>query len=350
MDRLGTARFEDCICGMKQLVLQAQGLVIGYRHPRRSPKVLASGIDLALHTGELVCLLGPNGAGKSTLLRSLAGMQPLLAGQVLLMGEDVTTLRPQERARRLALVLTDRVDVGLLSVEGLVSLGRHPYTDWQGRLTEQDHAIIGWAIEAVGAGHLRGRSVRELSDGERQKIMIARALAQEPRLLILDEPTAFLDLPRRVEALQVLRQLTRQNERAILLSTHDLDLALRYADKIWLLSMGGTLQVGAPEDLVLEGALEATFRSEGVQFDPHSGAFKPQAEVGQAVQLSGNGTAAVWTARALERIGFNVVQDHQAPLRIEIHENGQRVTWQVWQNDEEYSCGSIAQLINLVNQ
>ncbi len=288
------------------MLLATHDLSIGYRRPRRAPFVVAQGLSLSLRAGELVCLIGPNGAGKSTLLRTLGGMQPALSGDVMLGGDDVFTLDAREMARRLSVVLTERIDVGNLSTYGLVALGRHPYTDWTGHLSAHDEQVVRWAIEIVGAQHLAARPVGELSDGERQKTMIARALAQEPLVMILDEPTAFLDLPNRVEVMRVLRHLSRSTGRAFLLSTHDLDLALRSADRIWLMSREGTMQIGAPEDLVLSGAFETVFRSEGVVFDRQTGAFKILTPETGTVDLTGDGLAALWTRRALEREGFCV--------------------------------------------
>jgi iron complex transport system ATP-binding protein len=215
---------------------------------------LIEGVSVALRPGELVCLLGPNGAGKSTLIRTLCGMQAPLAGRVLLGGEPLEKLSAREVARRMSLVLTERVAVGLMPVATLVALGRHPYTRWGGRLRPEDREAVWRAMADAGIEAMACRPVCELSDGERQKVMIARALAQEPQVMILDEATAFLDLPRRVELMHLLRRLTRSRRRAILLSTHDLELALRCADRLWLLPLGGPLQDGAPEDLVLSGA------------------------------------------------------------------------------------------------
>ncbi len=299
--------------------LLANGLTIGYRQGRHAAVVVARDLNLSLEPGELVCLLGPNGAGKTTLMRTLAGMQPPLAGQVLLDGVDIHTLSPQALAQRLSVVLTDRVDVGYLHAYDLVALGRYPYTNWMGRLTQEDHRAVRWALEAVGATALAHRPVNELSDGERQKVMIARALAQEPDVILLDEPTAFLDLPRRVEIMGVLRGLARRTHRAILLSTHDLDLALRSADRLWLLPMGGPLTVGAPEDLVLNGTFTAAFRSDGVTFDPYSGSFHISRQNAGVVSLQGEGLPALWTARALEREGFCVERNGSAQAPDTIH-------------------------------
>lgn len=287
-------------------VLQTDSLSIGYRRARRAASVIASGLRFALRPGELVCLLGPNGAGKSTLMRTLARLQPALSGRIWLDGRPLEELRPGQLARRLSVVLTDRVDVGAMTGYGLASLGRHPYTGWTGTLNERDQRIVRWALHAVRADGLADRLIVEMSDGERQKILIARALAQEPRVMLLDEPTAFLDLPRRVEVMDLLRRLARENGQAILLSTHDLDLALRNADRLWLLSAGGELYDGAPEDLVLGGAFERVFSAEGVIFDRDRGSFHTREESCGLVLLRGEGAAAFWTRRALERVGYAV--------------------------------------------
>lgn len=336
---------------MKNPVLQTHHLDIGYKQARRAAKVVVSDIDVTLHAGELVCLIGPNGAGKSTLMRTLAGMQPALAGEVDLLGEAVGSLNPREMARRLGIVLTERQDVGKLTAYELVALGRYPHTDWTGRLSEDDERAIQAAIEAVGAVDLATRQVNELSDGERQKVMIARALAQEPAVILLDEPTAYLDLPRRVEIMATLRTLAHQTGRAILLSTHDLDLALRTADTLWLLPKGGPLMVGAPEDLVLNGALAEAFRSEGVEFDLQTGSFRMVAHQIGEIGLIGEGVVAIWTARALERLGFRIVMNpnDDNPLfagRVEVDADGQRWLY----NGTTYTTTSLDALLQTIRQ
>ncbi|MEH2117889.1 ABC transporter ATP-binding protein [Nostoc sp.] len=335
---------------MNDAILTTHNLTIGYKTSRKTVRSVASDISLSLLTGELVCLLGPNGAGKSTLLRSLAGMQPPIAGQVRLLGENIYHLKPQELAKRLSLVLTEKVDVGMLSAYTLVSLGRYPYTDWWGNLTPQDEAIVHWAIKSVGAVHLAQRQVSELSDGERQKIMIARALAQSPIVMLLDEPTAFLDLPRRVEIMQLLRQLVRETNQAILLSTHDLDLALRIADKVWLLSTNGLLHVGAPEDLVLNGAFADTFRSEGVEFDVASGEFHLHTSYKGEINLIGEGIASVWTIRALKRAGFQVNQNKNSlPISVEVIAKSKQVLWKITHSQSVYTHHSLYEMIKFLD-
>ncbi|OKH25439.1 ABC transporter ATP-binding protein [Chroogloeocystis siderophila] len=339
---------------MNDAILTTHNLTIGYKTQKTVRSVVAD-ISVSLQAGELVCLLGPNGAGKSTLLRSLAGMQPPIAGEVQLLGENVYKLSPQELAKRLSLVLTEKVNAQM-SAYTLVSLGRYPYTDWWGKLTSQDQAIINWAIEAVGATHLALRQVSELSDGERQKIMIARALAQSPLVMLLDEPAAFLDLPRRVELMQLLRQLVRETNQAILLTTHDLDLVLRLADRVWLLTANGILHVGAPEDLVLSGAFADTFCTEGVEFDVFSGGFRLHSPLKGEVHLIGEGIASVWTTRALQRLGFLVKPEFssvgdatQTQILIEVISKSQQTLWQITSNKTVFTCHSLYELTKFLD-
>lgn len=318
---------------MNRAILTTERLSIGYAPRRGSRRVVASDLNLTLATGEVVCLLGPNGVGKSTLLRTLVGLQPPLDGRIFLDNTDLTRLSPRDVARRLSVVLTDRVEVGQLTVYMLVALGRHPYTGWMGRLAPNDEAIVRRALEAVDAVELATRMVHELSDGERQRVMIARALAQEPLVMALDEPTAFLDLPRRVEIMHLLRRLAHETNRAMILSTHDLDLALRTADTLWLMAPGGAVYTGAPEDLVLSGAFEATFAGNGISFDRNQGHFRIYPPAQRYVALEGEGTVREWTARALERAGCLVVTgDDSASLRVAANHEHQRPYWEIRTN------------------
>ncbi|MEA5554488.1 ABC transporter ATP-binding protein [Anabaena cylindrica UHCC 0172] len=335
---------------MSNSILTTYNLTIGYKTSQKTIRNVAANISTSLQAGELVCLLGANGAGKSTLLRTLAGMQPPIAGEVKLLEDDIYKLPPQELAKRLSLVLTEKIDVGMLSAYALVTMGRYPYTDWWGRLSSEDENIINWAIKSVGAVNLAQRNVSELSDGERQKIMIARALAQSPMVMLLDEPTAFLDLPRRVEIMKLLRQLARDTNQAILLSTHDLDLALRLADKIWLLGNNGILHVGAPEDLILNGIFADTFRSEGVEFDMFSGEFHLHTPYKGEVNLRGEGVAAIWTIRALKRVGFVVIQDDQSTqVTVDVISASEGVFWRVTNGQAVSTHHSLYEVIKFLD-
>ena len=297
--------------------LTMERLTVGYESGRNTMVVLAD-LDLSIASGELVFLVGPNGSGKSTLLRTLAGMQPALAGRALLRGDDVVALAPAERARRLAVVLTDPVDAGAMTAADLVALGRYPHTGWTGRMTAGDWSTVAWALAATGATALRSRTVAELSDGERQRVLLARALAQQPALLALDEAVAYVDVPRRVELVQILRNLARECGLAILLTTHDLDLAIRHADTLWLLEPGtpSTLHAGGPEDLVLGGAVGRAFASDEVTFDVARGVFVPTPAHLSTVTVRGMGLAADWTRRAMEREGLAVTQDAEVVVTV----------------------------------
>ncbi len=293
-------------------MIRARSLTVGYRGSGGRSTAVATALDLELLPGELVCLLGPNGAGKSTLLRTLAGLQPALDGDLRLDGEPLQEVAPRRRARRLGVVLTGSQASGLITGRELVQLGRYPYTGWSGRLSEIDHRAVDEALRAVDAEPLACRPVSELSDGEKQKIMVARALAQEAAVLLLDEATAFLDLPRRVELMQLLLAQARAGK-AILLSTHDLDLALRGADRLWLLSQNGELCKGLPEELVLSGAFGRTFDSAGVSFDPREGAFRFGASHRETIAVTGPGTdAELWTRRMMRRLGYSVVGEGES--------------------------------------
>jgi iron complex transport system ATP-binding protein len=332
-------------------VLQFRELSIGYPRAGAPPHVVAGGLNLSLHAGELVCLLGPNGAGKSTMMRTAAGMQKALKGEVLLNGRHVNSFTKQQLARELSMVLTERVTIGMLTAYDLVALGRSPHTGWTGSLGEADHRIIEDSIRATGAAHLAHRYISELSDGERQKVMLARALAQEPRLMILDEITAFLDLPRRVEIMQILRDLAHERKRAILLSTHDLDLALTTADRIWLLPLRGQLTEGTPEDLVLTGVFGAAFSSEGVHFDEENGTFATHKKFHREILLSGEGAIARWTQKALERRGYRVSTGHAA---LSIHVTSLRTAgtnaWKLSHGDSSEQHSSIGSLLDALSE
>lgn len=287
-------------------MLRLGGLDIGYRSSGGNT-IVARDINLALDAGEFVCLLGPNGAGKSTLMRTIAGMQPPLSGSVRVGGENIHDIPARTRAALIGVVLTERVTAGLLTSYALVSLGRYPHTNWLGKLSETDHEVVRRSIEMAGAKDLAQRYVGELSDGERQRVMLARALAQQPTLMILDEITAYLDLPRRVEIIALLRQLAHETGCGMLISTHDLDLALRNADRVWLIDRSGTVRAGAPEDLVLSGNLAATFSDDRIDFDPIHGVLQLRAQSGREVVLSGEPSVQrEWTQRALERCGYRL--------------------------------------------
>ena len=309
--------------------LLAEGLGVGYRRRGGRAIPVLDGIDAHLHPGELTFLLGPNGAGKSTLLRTLVGSQKPLAGRVLLGGDDLARLSARERARRLSVVLTDPVDVGLMTVRTLVALGRSPHLGWLSAMTGEDARAVDWALEAAGARQLADRQVLELSDGERQRSMIARALAQRPAVLVLDEPTAFLDLTRRVELIALLRRLASETGLAVLMSTHDLDLALRTADQLWLVHPDGGFETGGPEDLAVGGSIARAYAGRGIAFDTASGAFVlAGGDAGDEIAIAGSAPVLDWARRAARRAGLRPVDaDARATWRVGVSEDAGSVHW-----------------------
>ena len=251
---------------MENVTLQDLG--IGYLS-KDDTKWVAQHLNGVIHGGELTCLLGRNGIGKSTLLRTLSAFQPALEGEVLMGGTPLTTCSDKELSQRIGVVLTEKPDVRNMTVAEMVGMGRSPYTGFWGTLSENDRQIVDDALLLVGIGELRGRMIHTLSDGERQKVMIAKALAQQTSVIYLDEPTAFLDFPSKVEMLQLLRNLAHEEQKTIFLSTHDVELSLQLADTIWLMEPN-CLHIGTPQQLALEGVLGTFIERESVTFDPQT--------------------------------------------------------------------------------
>nr|WP_315090047.1 ABC transporter ATP-binding protein [uncultured Prevotella sp.] len=225
------------------MVISLSQLSVGYTlsHP------VISDINLELRSGQLACLIGENGIGKSTLLKTLTGFLPKLKGSLLLGNRDIESFSQRELARQVSIVLTQKPDVQNLTIEEIIGLGRSPYTGFFGRLRAEDRKVVDDAIATMGIEKLRGRMIQTLSDGERQKVMIAKALAQETPIILLDEPTAFLDFPSKAETFQSLQRMAHERDKLILLSTHDLELAVRFADSLLEVKKGTLQAVSALE-------------------------------------------------------------------------------------------------------
>ncbi len=257
-------------------VLSANDLCVGYVC-RCGVNPIHHHLNFSLRRGELVCLCGANGAGKSTLLRTISKLQPQLAGEISLMGKPLESYSEKELSRTIGVVLTERAQTGGLTVEEVVSLGRQPYTGFFGRLSTEDKELVKNAIESVGMTEFTKKYMAELSDGERQKVMIAKTLVQECPVVILDEPTAFLDVASRIEITQLLHDIAHTQNRAVLLSTHDLEQALRLSDQLWLLTKHG-LQAGTPEELIANHQIDTLFEGRNVYFDEKSGTFRSKSK------------------------------------------------------------------------
>lgn len=242
-----------------------QDLSIGYR-TKGHEKVIASHLNAAINRGELTCLLGRNGIGKSTLLRTLSAFQPKLGGSVLMHEREIDDYTDKELSREIGIVLTEKPDVQNMTVTELVGMGRSPYTGFWGTLDDEDKRVVDEAIRLVSIEELASRMVHTLSDGERQKVMIAKALAQQTPVIYLDEPTAFLDFPSKVEMMQLLHRLAVEEQHTIFLSTHDVELALQLADCLWLMEPD-MLSIGTPQELAASGALNRFIERNGITFD-----------------------------------------------------------------------------------
>ena len=258
---------------MKEKTVEIRNLSIGYK-TKSGCKPLTENLSVGLFGGELTCLLGANGVGKSTLLRTLSGFLPKLSGEILILGKEIGAYPDRELARTIGVVLTERPNVGELTVTELIGLGRSPYTGFFGRLNSIDEAVVENVISLIKIEELADRQVLTLSDGEWQKVMIAKTLAQETPLIYLDEPTAFLDFPSKVEIMRLLLDLTRRAGKTIFLSTHDLELALQIADTLWLMDKKNEMTVGTPDELRMNGSIESFFSCEGVEFDRKIGFFR----------------------------------------------------------------------------
>ncbi len=294
---------------MEQEVITARELCIGYR-TGRTEKPVHERLSFTLHAGELTCLLGANGSGKSTLLRTLSALQPPLKGEIMLMGRPLGRYSERERSRTIGMVLTDKTQTGGLSVSELVALGRQPHTGFFGRLRRHDRARVDEALEAVGMTSKARSRMAELSDGERQKAFIAKALVQECPLILLDEPTAFLDVVSRIEVMSLLHRLAAEQGKAILLSTHDIEQALALADKLWLLSREEGLRCGTTEDMVLNGGMERLFVHPDIGFHPERGVYLAQTESLRRVVLeAADPVLRYWTMNALRRAGCSAIPD-----------------------------------------
>ena len=242
-------------------MIELKNLTTGY-----GEHIVARSINSIIPEGNLISLLGPNGVGKSTLLRTLCAFQPAISGDIIINGTSLQELTQAQLSRIISVVLTERLDVRAMTVHNLVSLGRSPYTGFWGRLDEEDERQVRQAIDQVGISELYEREIGTLSDGELQKAMIAKALAQQTPIILLDEPTAFLDFPSKVEMMRMLHRLAHEMNKTIFLSTHDVEMALQLSDQLWPMTAEG-VHSGTPDELTADGSLADFIHIDGIHFD-----------------------------------------------------------------------------------
>jgi len=286
-------------------IISLEKVNAGFNAPG-GPNIILEEISCSAAEGEMVSLIGPNGSGKSTLLKTMIGLLQYYNGTIEVKGESIERITRMQLAKIIGYVAAGSPLPNNMRVEELVALGRFPHTNWIGRLEQSDLLMIRESIDSVGLSHLAGRNLFQLSDGERQRAMIARALAQDTALLVLDEPTAFLDLPNKYELVKLLKKLARERNKAIVLSTHDINIAVRESDRIWILHEG-QLSEGAPEDLLLGGDFSNMFGDSEMIFIEEEGTFRYPSIIKYKVSLISDERLLNLTTRALRRYEIEAV-------------------------------------------
>jgi len=317
------------------ILLSTNELAIGY-----GKHALLADLNLTLNAGELVCFMGVNGVGKSSLIRSLAGLQKILAGTILYSGTSADSDLP----KKLSVVLTDKTGAPTMTVYELIAFGRYPYMRWNVQLTDVDKQIIERSIEQVNISHLRNKKLHELSDGQQQLAMIARALAQDSGIILLDEPTAHLDLNNKLEVMNLLRHICRSAGKGIIVATHELDLALQTADRVWLATNDKKILTGIPEDLVLDGSFDKVFEFKG--YDLKTGTVEHIPHLNRNLSLTANGPTYHWTKRALERAGYHIVI--KSDCNVMAIENEKR-SWIVKTVQRETSAATLQEVLSILS-
>ena len=319
--------------------IEISNLTTGYKI-KGGNKIISSNLNAHLYGSNLTCLLGPNGAGKSTLLRTLSAFQPALEGNISVINKNLNQYKTAELARVVSVVLTDNSGIKNMTAEEVVSMGRSPYTGFWGKLTDKDKKIVDKCLTWVGISDLSQRKVHTLSDGEKQKVMIAKAIAQETPIIFLDEPTAFHDDPSKSGMMKLLHRLSKALNKTIFMSTHDIEHALQVADQIWLIDNEHGLTTGMPEDLCLNGSIDSYFANDIMSFDRTSATFSIHHETARTVTVIAhkNSPEHILCCRALTRNGIQPQPASSAadvPVAISIPGDG---TFRLIEKGEESLC------------
>lgn len=333
---------------MIEPLLKSCNLTIGYETRQGDKHPLFKDLELNLFAGELVCLMGPNGAGKSTLLKTLSGLMPPLEGAIDIVGKDFDVYSPKELATVLSTVWTERIDVEYMNVGELIAFGRYPYRQgWKG-LSRDDHQKVDMAIQAMEVEPYVNKEFSVLSDGEKQRALIARALCQDTSILMLDEPLAFLDLSHRIRTMRLLLNWAREHQRAVLLSSHDFNLTLQMADHVWLMDQEQKFHSGSPEDFMINERFNRVFGNSFVEVDRHSGEIKIAHPQNMEVSLQGEGLIYTWMRKALKKKGI-VVSD-QASRKILVSEkSGNIEITYIDEKEKSEKFSSIEKVVRYLN-
>ena len=323
-------------------ILALHSLEIGYTSGR-SGNVLLPPLTATAKAGELIAVIGRNGIGKSTLLRTLAGLQPSLGGDIYVKGKNLRKYSKLELAQEVGYISTEIVKVSKMTVYELVALGRFPHTNWIGTIDKENRNIILDSLSKTNMSGFTDRFISELSDGERQRAMIARILAQDTGIMVMDEPLAFLDISSKYEILHLMQQLSLTESKTIIFSTHELNMAINQSDKIWLIN-NNCLVEGAPEDLMIAGIFDNLFDSPSVKFNSESGTFSFRSAEMKSIYLEGEGTHRHWTEKAINRAGYSVSTLKSIPYIIV--PPGLNSKWKLVTNESSRDFSTLYDLVN----
>ncbi len=323
-------------------ILSLDSLKIGYISGK-SKKMLLPPLKATANENELIAVIGRNGIGKSTLLRTITGLQPSLEGEVYINGKNLNEYSRLQLAQKVGYISTEIIKVSNMKVYDLVALGRFPHTDWFGKIDAGNHEAVMDSIRRAGMADFRERFVSELSDGERQRAMIAMVLAQDAIIMVMDEPTAFLDISSKYDIFHLLHDLTRKRKKTIIFSTHDLHAAISQADKIWLM-LDGDLKEGAPEDMMLQGDFNHLFDKSDIKFNSNDGSLTLRREEKGRISVEGDGNEKYWTEKAIIRAGYSVTVGK--PLAVVKVLSGVYCKWICQTGSSINEFGSIYTLIS----
>ncbi|MBL6988473.1 MAG: ABC transporter ATP-binding protein [Bacteriovoracaceae bacterium] len=327
-------------------VLESKDLCVGFTLPSGKKEILKN-LNFKITPGEMICLMGANGCGKTTLLRSLSALEPFLAGDIFINGKNISTYSQKQLSLLVSIVLTERIHVPKFSVAEVIALGRQPHTSFWGRITKKDKKKLEEVISLASLGEIANELYDSLSDGQKQKVLIARALAQDTPIIFLDEPTTYLDIPKKMEILKLLKKIADEKKVAILFSSHDWDLISHMAPKVWVIDESGALHGGIAEDLILDGTIKHSFNHPDFYFDDQDGRFKEKIDFKKSKFFlqGGDATRKHWTAQTLAKVGYQVSKKKEGATIIEVSPK----QWVILHKKQRMICKSLEMLLSQIH-